>query len=51
MEWTDGHLPPHLKLWAVGKTTLRAFPDDREARALAAARVEAFVEALKKAEG
>ncbi len=50
MEWTDGHLPPHLKLWAVGKTTLRAFPDDREARALPAARVEAFIEMLK-AEG
>jgi uroporphyrinogen-III synthase len=48
LDWTEGRLPPHLVLWAIGKTTLRAFPDDRPARALATPRVEAFVEALKE---
>jgi len=51
LEWTDGHLPPHLTLWAVGKTTVRAFPDDRTVRALPSPRVEAFIEALGKDEG
>jgi uroporphyrinogen-III synthase len=46
LEWTGGRLPPHLNRWAVGKTTLRAFPDDRPARAIATPSVEAFVEAL-----
>jgi uroporphyrinogen-III synthase len=51
LEWTEGQLPPHLMLWAVGKTTVRAFPGDRAVRALPSPRVEAFVEALKQEAG
>lgn len=48
LEWTEGQLPPHLSLWAVGKTTVRAFPGDRTVRALPSPKVEAFIEALKE---
>jgi uroporphyrinogen-III synthase len=51
LEWTDGHLPPHLTLWAVGKTTVRAFPGDWKVGVLPSPKVEAFVEALKAVDG
>jgi uroporphyrinogen-III synthase len=51
LEWTDGQLPPHLTLWAVGKTTVRAFPAHCTVHALPAPRVGAFIEALKAESG